>query len=163
MIIAVSPIGTIHSEFDDASTGARQPTIDGREGKIVLNEEFSAGLDGLHEFSHIIALYYFHQQAEVRLKASPCFDPSSEHGIFASRYPTRPNHIGMSIWSLEKIQKNILHCHDIDVLDGTPLLDIKPYVKQFDHRHDPKCGWYDALDWQTMINEINGITEESEV
>jgi len=156
MSIAVSPIGIIHSVFCDASTGGRQPTIDGNEGKIILNEEFSAGLDGLESFSHIIALYYFHMQGEVHLKAKPCFDQACEHGIFASRYPTRPNHIGISIWSLKKIDKNILYCHDIDVLNGTPLLDIKPYVKQFDHRDSPKCGWYDTLDWNKVKDEVKG-------
>ncbi len=154
MIIAVSPIGTIRSAFDNAESGGRQPSIDGQKGEIVLNDEFSDGLTGLEEFSHIIALYYFHRQAEVRLKARPCFDPNIEHGIFASRFPTRPNHIGISIWSLSKIQQNILYCDDIDVLDGTPLLDIKPYVKQFDHREDPRCGWYDSVDWGIIWNEI---------
>lgn len=160
MVIAISPIGIIHSAFSNAETGGRQPTIDGQDGKIVLRPEYSTGLDGLHEFSHIIAIYYFHRQAEVRLKARPCFDPTREHGIFASRYPTRPNHIGMSIWSLKNIKGNELHCHDIDVLDGTPLLDIKPYVKQFDHRDNPKCGWYDTLDWENVWNEIKGKETE---
>lgn len=162
MIIAISPIGVIRSEFDDITTGGRQPTIDGRRGKIILNEKFSEGLDGLNEFSHIIAIYYFHRQVEVRLKASPCFDPTREHGIFASRYPTRPNHIGMSVWSLENIENNVLHCHDIDVLDGTPLLDIKPYVKQFDHRENPKCGWYDTLDWDSVWSETKAVSENEE-
>jgi len=148
--IIISPIGVIHSVFHDKNTGGRQPTIDGHEGKIVLHEEFRDGLQGLQEFSHIIALYHFHLQDEVSLKAKPCFDPSCEHGIFASRYPTRPNHIGLSIWSLERIHHNVLYCNDIDVLDGTPLLDIKPYVKQFDHRDNPKCGWYDMLDWDQV-------------
>ena len=161
MIINVVPIGTIRSVFNNAESGGRQPPIDGQKGKIILNEEFSAGLSGLEEFSHIIALYYFHRQVEVRLKARPCFDPEIEHGIFASRYPTRPNHIGISIWSLRDIQKNVLHCDDIDVLDGTPLLDIKPYVKQFDHRDDPRCGWYDSVDWEIIWSEISSrCTEE---
>ena len=147
MIIALNPIGIIHSIFRDPQSGGRQPGIDGREGHIVLNQELSQGLEGLEEFSHIIALYYFHRQAEVRLKASPCFDPAQEHGIFASRYTTRPNHIGISIWSLQQVTDNVLHCRDIDVLDGTPLLDIKPYVKQFDHKEHAICGWYDLVDW----------------
>ena len=150
MDIAFTSIGVIHSVFDDPDTGARQPSIDGREGTIVVREEFSKGLEGLAEFSHIIAIYYFHRQTEVRMKARPCFDPLNEHGIFASRYPTRPNHIGMSILTLQQVSDNVIHCQDVDVLDGTPLLDIKPYVKQFDHRDNPKCGWYDVMDWQTI-------------
>lgn len=153
MVIAFNSIGIIHSAFKDPETGGRQPSIDGREGTIILEEELSQGLEGLEEFSHIIAIYYFHRQAEVRLKASPCFDPNKEHGIFASRYPTRPNHIGISIWTLQQVQENVLHCLDIDVVDGTPLLDLKPYVKQFDHKDNPKCGWYDVIDWQAIRAE----------
>ena len=155
MSITIHPIGTIHSLFDHAETGGRQPTIDGQQGHIMLNDEFSAGLTGLDEFSHIIALYYFHRQPEVRLKARPCFDPTCEHGIFASRYPTRPNHIGISVWSITKIIQNTIYCADIDVLDGTPLLDIKPYVKHFDHPAEPRCGWYDNIDWDVIWSEIN--------
>lgn len=150
MVIKFTPIGVIHSAFEDPQTGGRQPTVDGREGTIVLREELSKGLEGIGEFSHIIAIYYFHRQTEVRLKACPCFDPLIEHGIFASRYPTRPNHIGISIWTLQQVKHNVLHCRDIDVLDGTPLLDIKPYVKQFDQKDNPKCGWYDMVDWQAI-------------
>lgn len=152
MVIAFNPIGVIHSVFNDPQSGGRQPGIDGREGTIVLRDELSQGLEGLDEFSHIIALYYFHRQAEVRLKASPCFDPTKEHGIFASRYTTRPNHIGISIWKLQAIKNNVLHCQDIDVVDGTPLLDIKPYVRQFDHKENTRCGWYDAVDWQAVLS-----------
>jgi tRNA-Thr(GGU) m(6)t(6)A37 methyltransferase TsaA len=143
----------IHSLFDDPQTGGRQPTVDGCEGTIVLHEELANGLEGLGEFSHIIAIYFFHRQTEVRLKACPCFDPSTEHGIFASRYPTRPNHIGISIWTLQQVNHNVLHCPDIDVLNDTPLLDIKPYVKQFDQKDNPKCGWYDMVDWQSIRAE----------
>jgi len=149
MSITINPIGSIHSVYTDPETGGRQPVIDGREGIIRLDSEFIEGLEGLEEFSHVIAIYHFHRQSEVRLKAKPCFDKTHEHGIFASRYPTRPNHIGISIWTLTRVQGNILHCMDIDVLDGTPLLDIKPYVKQFDHKENPKCGWYDFVDWQS--------------
>ena len=157
MVIALNPIGSIHSVYTDPKTGGRQPTIDGQDGTIIVNDEFLDGLDGLEEFSHVIAIYYFHRQAEVRLRAKPCFDETHEHGIFASRYPTRPNHIGISIWTLKQVKGNVLHCLDIDVLDGTPLLDLKPYVKQFDHKDDPRCGWYDLVDWQTVWGEIRGV------
>ena len=150
MVISFTPIGVIHSAFKDPSTGGRQPSVDGREGTIIIREELSKGLEGIGEFSHIIAIYYFHRQTEVNLKACPCFDPTKEHGIFASRYPTRPNHIGISIWTLQHVKDNVLHCQDIDVLDGTPLLDIKPYVKQFDRMDNPRSGWYDVVDWQAI-------------
>ena len=155
MDIIFQPIGIIHSIYTDPQTGGRQPTVDGRDGKIILKEEYAKGLDGIAEFSHIIAIYFFHRQSEVHLKARPCFDPTVEHGIFASRFPTRPNHIGMSIWTLRQVKDNVLHCTDIDVLDGTPLLDIKPYVKQFDHRDNPRCGWYDTLNWHRIRDEAH--------
>lgn len=160
MVIALNPIGTIHSKFTQPETGGRQPSIDGQEGTISINNEYLEGLDGLEEFSHVIGIYYFHRQAEIRLKARPCFDTGQEHGIFASRYPTRPNHIGISIWTLQQVHGNILYCLDIDVLDGTPLLDIKPYVRQFDHKDNPRCGWYDLIDWQSIWDELKSQVNE---
>jgi tRNA-Thr(GGU) m(6)t(6)A37 methyltransferase TsaA len=148
--ININPIGVIHSLFDDTSTAARQPAIDGDKGKIVIKEELTEGLEGLEEFSHIIAIYHFHLQPVIKLKARPCFDRDVEHGIFASRYPTRPNHIGISILTLEKIEANTLYCSDVDVVNNTPLLDIKPYVKQFDQMKNPKSGWYDKVKWESI-------------
>jgi len=148
--IEINPIGVIHSAFEDQESAGRQPAIDGAKGKIVIHAELTEGLEGLQEFSHIIAIYHFHLQPSVKLKARPCFDPDIEHGIFASRYPTRPNHIGISILTLEKIVDNTLYCSDVDVINNTPLLDIKPYVKQFDQMKNPRCGWYDKINWQAM-------------
>lgn len=155
MKIEINPIGLIHSAFDTHESAARQPAIDGKKGKIILRKEFVDGLAGLEEFSHIIALYHFHLQTAVSLKARPCFDPDVEHGIFASRYPTRPNHIGISILTLERIDGNTLHCTDVDVINNTPLLDIKPYVKQFDQMKNVKCGWYDTVSWPSKQEHMN--------
>jgi len=154
MNISFNPIGVIRSVFKDPASAGRQPIVDGQAGRIVLNEELALGLDGLDNFSHLIAIYYFHLQDEIRLKAKPCFDSETEHGIFASRYPTRPNHIGISVWTLQNIDNNVLYCSDIDVVDGTPLLDIKPYVKHFDNKNDSRSGWYDLIDW----SQINSNT-----
>lgn len=154
MYMSINPIGTIHSRFTDPRTGARQPPIDGRDGTIIVGEEYAEGLQGLEEFSHIFAIYYFHRQSEVCLTACPCFDQENEHGIFASRFPTRPNHIGISVLTLDRVDGNIVHCRDVDVLDGTPLLDIKPYVRQFDTKENPKCGWYDLIDWQKLQDNM---------
>jgi len=153
MNISIAPIGTIYSVFNDTETMARQSNIDGKEGRIELYAEYTAGLEGLRGFSHIIALYHFHKQAEVRLRARPCFGKNSARGIFASRYPTRPNHIGISVLSLERIDGNTLHCSNIDVLNGTPLLDIKPYVKHFDLLEDVRSGWYDDIDWDAVKSD----------
>jgi len=150
MTISINPIGFIQSDFADQKQSARQPAIDGRHGALIIHDRFIDGLDGLAEFSHIIAIYHFHLQQQVLLRARPCFDPDKDHGIFASRYPTRPNHIGMSILTLENICGNKVYCSDIDVINNTPLLDIKPYVKQFDRMENPKSGWYDGVDWTAV-------------
>lgn len=154
MSINMKPIGIIHSVFEHTHNSARQPAIDGRKGHILLHSQFTEGLQGLDEFSHIIAVYYFHLQSAVKLKAKPCFDPDIEHGIFASRYPTRPNHIGISVLSLESIVDNIIFCRDVDVVNNTPLLDIKPYVKQFDQMENARCGWYDTVCWSTLDHDV---------
>ena len=107
MSIHLNPIGIINSSFVSPDCSPRQARIDGRKGSIVLNNEYCEGLAGLHEFSHIIVLYYFHRQAETKLSVKPCFDPHQEHGVFASRFPSRPNHIGISIFGLTSIEKNI--------------------------------------------------------
>lgn len=154
MIISLKPLGVIHSGFEDTNRMARQARIDGRDGRIVLNAEYSAGLQGLEGFSHIIVLYHFHRQVEVQLNVTPLFDTNNLHGIFSCRYPTRPNHIGMSILSLKKIVDNVLYCGDVDVLNGTPLLDIKPYVRQFDCVPDSRNGWYDEVDWDNVAASL---------
>lgn len=145
MSILMSSIGIINSPFTDPDNSPRQAQIEGKAGSIVLKEEYCDGLEGLQKFSHIIAIYYFDRQSQTKLKVKPCFDPDHEHGIFACRFPARPNHIGISIFSLISIERNILNCTDVDALDGTPLLDIKPYVKYFDQVDNPKCGWYDNI------------------
>ena len=150
MSISIQPIGYIQSIFNSEKQSARQPSIDGSNGILILNELFSEGLEGLTEFSHIIAIYHFHLQQEVLLRAKPCFDPTVDHGIFASRFPTRPNHIGMSILTLEKICNNKVYCSDVDVINNTPLLDIKPYVRQFGRMDNPVSGWYDKVDWSNI-------------
>ncbi len=155
MNIAFNPIGIINSPFVNSCRSPRQAQIEGKKGSIILNEEYCGGLVGLQDFSHIIVIYYFHRQAEIKLEVKPCFDPHQEHGIFATRFPARPNHIGISVLSLTSIKSNILYCADVDVLDGTPLLDIKPYVKYFDQIDNPKCGWYDNIDWATITRRAS--------
>jgi tRNA-Thr(GGU) m(6)t(6)A37 methyltransferase TsaA len=110
---------------------------------VEIYPEFAEGLQGLEGFSHIIILYIFHQSKGYSLRVKPFLD-HQEHGLFATRYPYRPNPIGLSIVRLEGIQANILNVADIDVLDGTPLLDIKPYVPDFDVRENARTGWYET-------------------
>lgn len=109
-------------------------------GEVEIYPEFTRGLKDLDGFSHIILLYHLHAVRRVSLQITPFLD-SEPHGIFATRAPTRPNPIGLSVVRLHSIQGNILTVEDVDILDGTPLLDIKPYVPEFDHHPDAKIGW----------------------
>lgn len=112
----------------------------GVKATIELKNEFIDGLKDLEQFSHIILLYHFHQSEGYKLKVTPFMD-TEERGLFSTRAPRRPNGIGMSIVRLIEIENNILHIEDVDILDGTPLVDIKPFFSQFDNRVEAKSGW----------------------
>ncbi len=105
--------------------------------------EFFAGLQDLDGFSHIILLYVFHHSSGYSLRVKPFLD-HQERGLFATRYPARPNPIGLSIVRLRIVRENLLTVEGIDVLDGTPLLDIKPYVPDFDVGMETRTGWYET-------------------
>ena len=109
---------------------------------IELNEKYTGGLKDLDDFSHAIIIYYFHRSEKIEIEEKP-FLEDNKHGIFAIRSPHRPNHIGLSVVRIEKIESNILHFSEVDVLDGTPVLDIKPYIKYFDVRDNAVSGWLD--------------------
>ncbi|GAI20247.1 unnamed protein product, partial [marine sediment metagenome] len=102
--------------------------------------EYAEGLKDVEGFSHIILIYHFHLSRRPFLKVKPYMD-NEAHGVFAMRGPSRPNPIGISVVRLIKIRENILHIQDVDIVDGTPLLDIKPYVPEFDIREAEKIGW----------------------
>ena len=142
-----TPIGIIHSPFTDLSAMPIQPTTKtSGPGRIEIFPEYVEGLQDLDGFSHIILLYHFHEVNdvaevnEVTLTVTPFLD-SVPRGIFATRAPTRPNPIGLSVVRLLAVQDNTLLVDDIDILDGAPLLDVKPYVPEFDHRPDARVGW----------------------
>jgi len=125
-----------------------QPTgAAGILGTVEVFTEFTAGLKDLDGFSHIILLYHFHRVQEVKLVVTPFMD-SQPHGVFATRAPKRPNPIGLSIVRLLGIEQNILHIENVDILDGTPLLDIKPYVPEFDHHPADRVGWLEQAKGQ---------------
>lgn len=138
----IEAIGTIYSPFKRIDDMPIQPSgAKGTIGQLVLNPELVDGLADLEGFSHIIVLYYFHRASKTRLTVTPFLD-SDSHGVFATRAPTRPNHIGLSIVKLNKVLGNIIEVEDIDILSGTPLLDIKPYVPEFDQPDDEiQTGW----------------------
>jgi tRNA-Thr(GGU) m(6)t(6)A37 methyltransferase TsaA len=141
MTITLSPIGVIHSPYTDLEGMPIQPAgAAGVKGTVVVFRDFRAGLKDLDGFSHIIMLYHFHRSQGFKLEVVPYMD-SRPRGLFATRAPRRPNPIGISVVQLDKIEDGVLHVQYVDVLDGTPLLDIKPYVPEFDKMVDVRTGW----------------------
>ncbi len=141
--IIMKPIGIVRSPYKQA----KDMPIQGKfksdiKAYIELKEQYVPGLKDLEGFSHFIIVYYFHKSQKETLQSKP-FLEDEVHGIFAIRSPHRPNHIGISIVKLESIEKNKIHFSQVDMLDGTPVLDIKPYVKHFDSRDNVRCGWLD--------------------
>jgi tRNA-Thr(GGU) m(6)t(6)A37 methyltransferase TsaA len=137
----IEPIGTIHTPFTQKEGMPIQPKgADGVSGTVELFEQFREGLQDLDGFSHIILVYHFHRSEGFDLKVVPFMD-TTPRGVFATRAPKRPNPIGMSIVSLDRIEDGVLHVGNIDILDGTPLLDIKPLVPQFDCPQNVRTGW----------------------
>ncbi|MFA5331204.1 MAG: tRNA (N6-threonylcarbamoyladenosine(37)-N6)-methyltransferase TrmO [Methanoregula sp.] len=138
------PIGIIHSPFSDIAGMPIQPSgARGIKGTIEIRPELTEGLRDLGDFSRIIMIYAFHRCSDYSLLVKPFLDPTP-HGVFATRAPKRPNAIGLSIVRLTGIKGNIIDIEDVDVLDGTPVLDIKPYVPAFDSYSDAKAGWLDS-------------------
>lgn len=141
---AFQPIGLIRSPFTRKDQTPIQPYRSRAEGQVMLLPDYEAGLDGLEAFSHIILLYFFHHaEPGYDLVVTPYLD-EGPHGLFATRYPRRPNPIGLSVVRLVRREGHILHVDGIDVLDGTPLLDIKPYVPPFDAFPDATMGWLEG-------------------
>ena len=139
--ITYQPIGTVHTPFQDIRGMPIQPSgASGIRGIIEIDSDFVLGLKDLEGFSHIILLYHFHQVRESKLLVIPFMD-TQQRGIFATRAPKRPNPIGLSVVKLLSIDGNVLHVENLDILDGTPLLDIKPYVPEFDQHPANRVGW----------------------
>ena len=140
-MIELNPIGIIHTPFTKPEGMPIQPTgAAGIRGTIEVFEEFRPGLKDLDGFSHIILLYHFHRSHGFRLHVVPFMD-SEPRGLFATRAPKRPNPIGLSVVRLDKIENGVPHIQNVDILDGTPLLDIKPYVPAFDSTGNIRTGW----------------------
>lgn len=138
-------IGVIHSPHTIPKETPIQPVFSkGIRGTVVLYPEYVAGLFHLEEFSHIFLIYHFHRSSGMKLRLCPYLQ-DVEHGIFATRAPHRPNPIGFSLVTLCGIEENILTIEDVDILDGTPLLDIKPYAARFDSREDVRSGWQEQV------------------
>ncbi len=143
MTFEIRPIGTIRSPFAEAPGTPIQPAYAcGAEGVVEVFEPFAEGLADLDGFERVWLLYWCHRCVAARLRVVPYRD-TREHGVFSTRAPARPNPIGLSCVGLVRVEGNMLHVKDIDVLDGTPLLDIKPYVPVFDSYAASRAGWFD--------------------
>ncbi len=135
------PIGVIRTPFlEPKGTPIQPPAAKGVEGRVIVFREYAEGLADLGGFSHVILIYHFHLSGTPKLKVRPYMD-DRKRGVFATRAPARPNPIGFSVVRLLGIEGNVLHVADVDIVDGTPLLDIKPYVPEFDAVPEARIGW----------------------
>lgn len=139
--MTLKPIGTIHTPYTNLEQMPIQPRgAADTLGTLIINPAYKEGLKDLDGFSHVYVLYHFHKATRSELLVTPFMD-TEIRGVFATRSPLRPSHIGMSVTQIVSVQDNIVTLKGIDVLDGTPLLDIKPYIPQFDAVSNVKTGW----------------------
>ena len=143
MDYTMHPIGIIHSPFTDKDETPIQSSRSDVVGEVEVFPQYQTGLQDLDGFSHIILLYVWHEAQGYDLLVKPFLDDQLR-GLFATRYPGRPNQIGLSVVRLRAIRGNKLEIEGVDALDNTPLLDIKPYVPDFDVQNDVRTGWYEA-------------------
>ncbi|MCP3898231.1 MAG: tRNA (N6-threonylcarbamoyladenosine(37)-N6)-methyltransferase TrmO [Desulfobacteraceae bacterium] len=142
----MNPIGIIHSPHKSIEDMPIQPKgASALEGHVIVDEKYIDGLQDLDGFSHIYLLYSFHEAIRTEMSVVPFMDKQTR-GVFATRSPLRPNHIGISIVNLTRVEDNKVFVKGIDILDGTPLLDIKPYIEKFDAVQDSVSGWLQASD-----------------
>ncbi|HPN84169.1 MAG TPA: tRNA (N6-threonylcarbamoyladenosine(37)-N6)-methyltransferase TrmO [Victivallales bacterium] len=142
----VRPIGVIRTAHLDKEKTPIQPCFaEDFEGEAEVFPEYAEGIRDVKEFSHIYLVYLFHREESEKLLVKP-FLQDVERGVFATRAPCRPNHIGFSIVKLICREGNVLRFSGADMLDGTPLIDIKPYTELFDHIEGTKNGWQNELD-----------------
>ncbi|MEA1958871.1 MAG: tRNA (N6-threonylcarbamoyladenosine(37)-N6)-methyltransferase TrmO, partial [Chloroflexota bacterium] len=130
----------------------------GCKGQVEVFPDYLEALKDVDGFSHLILLYHFHMTDGSRLTYRPFLD-GQERGMFAIRHFNRPNPIGISVVRLEGVRGNILDIADVDILDGTPLLDIKPYVPRFDHRSGVRAGWYENASERDKYDNGTGYKE----
>ncbi len=147
MAMELIPIGVVHSPYKQATGTPVQPATAGHEtkGRIEVFEPYVEGLKDIDGFERIWLLFWCHLASKYKLITSTYLDPETPHGVFSCRAPSRPNPIGMSCVRLLKVEGNILEVAEFDLLDGTPMLDIKPYSPHFDHFEVQKSGWLDEV------------------
>lgn len=142
MNIVLTPIGLIHTPFHTPAETPIQFSRSHAEGWVEVFPEFAEGLQDIDAFSHIYLIYHLHRAKPVHLLVEPFLD-DRKHGVFATRHPYRPNHLGISIVQLLRREENRLHVLGVDMFDQSPLIDIKPYVPDFDHLDSLRSGWYE--------------------
>ena len=153
--IQYTQIGVIHSPFKETKGMPIQPAgAQGIAGTIEVMPEYGEGLKDLEGFSHIFLIYHFHLSQGYSLKVKPFLDDSIR-GLFATRAPKRPNGIGISVVRLVRIKGRVLHIEDLDIVDSTPLLDIKPYVPEFDAIRAERIGWLNGIIEKTASMEAD--------
>jgi tRNA-Thr(GGU) m(6)t(6)A37 methyltransferase TsaA len=144
MEFAFRSIGVLVTSYKSKSGVPIQGVFDPEsKGRAEIFKEYEAGLKDIEGFSHLILIYVFHRSEGYELVCKPYME-DKPRGIFAIRAPRRPNPIGLSVVRLEKREENILHLAELDMLDGTPLLDVKPFVPKFDHRENVRVGWMEG-------------------
>lgn len=166
MTIQLTPIGTIHSPFTDPSEMPIQPAgAKGVKGTITVFDAYAKGLKDLDGFSHLILLYHFHRSRPFKLTVVPFLD-DTPRGVFATRAPSRPNPIGLSVVRLDRIDDCQLAIQNVDILDQTPLLDIKPFVPKFDAPSVCRTGWLEKAAQKAAAQKSDqrfvGISEKDE-
>lgn len=142
--VEMKPIARLRTPFKTVEEMPIQSRLSSAEGWIDLNAEYVQGLKDLEGFSHLILIYHFHKSERVDVQSSPFVD-DAVHGIFAIRSPNRPNHLGMSVVELLRIEGHQVYFKGADMLDGTPLLDLKPYIPEFDSVQNARTGWMTQL------------------
>lgn len=140
----VKAIGLLKTEFETSDDTPIQPAFSQSIGKAIILDEYVPALRSLDSFTHIYLIYWFHKAKEPDLIVTPYLD-NEAHGLFSTRAPARPNPIGISIVEIINIENNVITFRGADMLNDTPLIDIKPYVKRFDEMNDVKDGWLDRI------------------
>ena len=142
--INFEPIGIIHSPYKNPSDVPRPARISSQtRGRIEIFDKYIEGLTDLDGFSHIEVIFHLHLSKNPSLKAYPPFD-NKEHGVFATHSPHRPNSIGLTVVKLESIENNLLNISGLDMIDNTPVLDIKPYIPRLNPNEEIRLGWFEG-------------------
>ncbi|MEN8211012.1 MAG: tRNA (N6-threonylcarbamoyladenosine(37)-N6)-methyltransferase TrmO, partial [Thermodesulfobacteriota bacterium] len=159
--IQFNPIGIIRTPYTE--NAPYQPVEDDeQEFSIIVDPQFTKGLYELDRFNYLMLFYHIHLlEKEVKMVVEPSWSHGKKVGLFASRSPVRPNPIGLSIVRIKQINDNTIFTSGLDVFDKTPLLDIKPYIKDLDSKEDSNYGWLDDLDDQEHLQlHIKGLPHD---